>query len=148
MVLFGLASLQPCFEGIYSARLQTRLETKSRATKGARLRLKTYVIRNWGQQLSQVIIFSSFRGYIVPAAAIAAGIVYHFIKAQMDVTFFSISVLFYSVSGALALLYFYLGTYFDSRKEKNDFFFIPMRYYSGVVVAAIALDFFLPFIER
>ena len=98
--------------------------------------------------MSQVIIFSSFRGYIVPAAAIAAGIVYHFIKAQMDVTFFSISVLFYSVSGALALLYFYLGTYFDSRKEKNDFFFIPMRYYSGVVVAAIALDFFLPFIER
>ena len=46
MVLFGLASLQPCFGGIYSARLQPRLETKSRATKGARLRLKTYVRRN------------------------------------------------------------------------------------------------------
>ena len=42
-VLVGLASLQPCFGGIYSARLQARLETKSRATKGARLRLKTYV---------------------------------------------------------------------------------------------------------
>ena len=45
-VLVGLASLQPCFGGIYSARLQARLETKSRATKGARLRLKTYVRRN------------------------------------------------------------------------------------------------------
>ena len=45
-VLVGLASLQPCFGGIYSARLQARLETKSRATKGARLRLKTYVMRH------------------------------------------------------------------------------------------------------
>ena len=50
-VLVGLASLQPCFGGIYSARLQARLETKSRATKGARLRLKTYVRRNWAHCL-------------------------------------------------------------------------------------------------
>ncbi|GEM_PF-3513491 len=41
--LVDLASLQPFFRSIYSARLQARLETKSRATKGARLRLKTYV---------------------------------------------------------------------------------------------------------
>ena len=140
--------MQPRIWGILECAAANAAQTKLRATEGAQLRLKTYVIRNWGQQLSQVIIISSFRGYLVPAAAIAAGLVYHFIKAQIDITFFSISVLFYSVAGTLALLYFSLGTYFDSRKEKNDFFFIPMRYYSGVVVAAIGLDFFLPFIER
>ena len=43
---FGLASLQPCARGSYRARLQSRLETKSLATEGARLRLKTYVRRN------------------------------------------------------------------------------------------------------
>lgn len=98
--------------------------------------------------MSQVIIISSLRGYLVPAAAIGAGVLYHLVKNWIGIDAYSITLLFYSTAALLAAFYFFLGNYFDSKKQKNDFFFIPMRYYSGIVVAVLILDFFLPFIER
>ncbi|EHQ06042.1 hypothetical protein [Leptonema illini] len=98
--------------------------------------------------MSHVIIFSSLRGYLVPAAAIGAGVLYRLVRSQMGIDVYSITLLFYSIAALLAAIYFFLGNYFESKKQKNDFFFIPMRYYSGIVVAVLILDFFLPFIER
>ena len=140
--------MQPRILGILECAAASAAQTKLRATKGAQLRLKTYVIRHWGQQLSQVIIISSLRGYLVPAGAIAAGALYHLIKSLREVDLLSVNLLFYSIALLLGALYFFLGQFFDSKKQKNDFFFIPMRYYSGIVAAVLILDFFWPFVER
>ena len=140
--------MQPRILGTLECAAASAAQTKLRATKGAQLRLKTYVIRHWGQQLSQVIIISSLRGYLVPAAAIAAGALYHLIKSLMEDNLPLISLLFYSIALVLGALYFFLGQYFDSKNHKNDFFFVPMRYYSGIVAAVLILDFFWPFVER
>lgn len=98
--------------------------------------------------MSQVIIISSWMGYLVPAAALGAGFLYHFIKKQLGMDVIAITLLFYSTAALLAAFYLILGNYLDSKKLKNDFFFIPMRYYAGIVAVVLVVDFFVPFVER
>ncbi|MCB1168124.1 MAG: hypothetical protein KDK33_18345, partial [Leptospiraceae bacterium] len=110
--------------------------------------LKTYVRLQRGHQLSQVIIISSVRGYLVPVATLTVGLIYYLIKSRIESNGFSLALLFYLSAAVLAALYFFLGSLFDSKKQKNDFFFIPMRYYSAIIAAVLILDFFWPFVQR